>query len=229
MTEVLTITAPSDGVFGSNTLRRSTSQTSFFHQSPYHRSAPNVRSAAYSHVGYDVRLPASVPSSAATSPRLQPPDFSRVPSFVSTPSSNFSLGDDCEYEDDDILFPSYDDSASYDGLEDSEPPPSPVSSPVEETNEPAKSVVVGNLSLAGHETPQVAGDDTAIKSEPSRHVDYLSHNWREEDIWSSWRYVVVNRKVYGNGWRLENASWRTWAKSRSRLRTIPPETLNWYA
>ncbi|EWY79679.1 hypothetical protein FOYG_17165 [Fusarium oxysporum NRRL 32931] len=34
-------------------------------------------------------------------------------------------------------------------------------------------------------------DDMAISNRPSRHVDYLSHNWREEDIWSSWRYIVM--------------------------------------
>jgi hypothetical protein len=33
--------------------------------------------------------------------------------------------------------------------------------------------------------------------------------------------------VYGQKSRLENASWRTWAKSKYRLRTISPETLNW--
>lgn len=30
-----------------------------------------------------------------------------------------------------------------------------------------------------------------------------------------------------NGVRLENASWRTWAKQRGNLKTINPETLNW--
>ncbi|KAH0017125.1 hypothetical protein KCU86_g13143, partial [Aureobasidium melanogenum] len=75
-------------------------------------------------------------------------------------------------------------------------------------------------------TPTVA-DDTAIKHEPSRHVDYLSHDWREEDIWSSWRHIVSQRKVYGQRSRLENASWRTWAKSKYHLPTVSPETLNW--
>jgi hypothetical protein len=35
-----------------------------------------------------------------------------------------------------------------------------------------------------------AADDTSLEDEPSRHVDYLSHEWREDDIWPSWRYVV---------------------------------------
>jgi len=72
-----------------------------------------------------------------------------------------------------------------------------------------------------------AEDDTAVKQAPSRHVDYLSHDWKEEDIWSSWRHIVSQRKVYGEKSRLENASWRTWAKQRSRLRTVNPQNLNW--
>ncbi|KAJ6035806.1 hypothetical protein N7540_000085 [Penicillium herquei] len=72
-----------------------------------------------------------------------------------------------------------------------------------------------------------AADDTSVEDEPSRHVDYLSHDWREEDIWSSWRYVTARRNDYSNGVRLENASWRTWAKAKNNLGTISPETLNW--
>jgi hypothetical protein len=72
-----------------------------------------------------------------------------------------------------------------------------------------------------------AGDDSSILEEPERHVDYLSHNWREEDIWSSWRYVASRKSRYSNGVRLENASWRTWAKSKYKLNTVSPETLNW--
>jgi hypothetical protein len=64
---------------------------------------------------------------------------------------------------------------------------------------------------------------------PSRQVDYLSHDWTEPDIWSSWRYVRKEKAGYlQNAARLENASWRTWAKSKYKLKTITPETLNWY-
>jgi hypothetical protein len=72
-----------------------------------------------------------------------------------------------------------------------------------------------------------SADDTSIEDEPSRHVDYLSHDWKEEDIWSSWRYVTSRRNDYSNGVRLENASWRTWAKAKHNLKTISPESLNW--
>ena len=64
---------------------------------------------------------------------------------------------------------------------------------------------------------------------PSRHVDYLSHDWQEPDIWSSWRYVRKEKAGFPQiATRLENASWRTWAKSKYKLKTITPEALNWY-
>ncbi|KAJ5684845.1 uncharacterized protein N7477_001190 [Penicillium maclennaniae] len=83
----------------------------------------------------------------------------------------------------------------------------------------------GSATPRSRHTP--AADDTSVEEEPSRHVDYLSHEWREEDIWASWRYVTSRRSDYSNGVRLENASWRTWAKAKHNLGTISPETLNW--
>lgn len=71
-------------------------------------------------------------------------------------------------------------------------------------------------------------DDTWAELGPSRQVDYLSHEWRESDIWSSWRYIRRKKAWYPqNAARLENASWRTWAKSKYKLKTITPETVNW--
>jgi hypothetical protein len=83
--------------------------------------------------------------------------------------------------------------------------------------------------FADIQVPLLYADDNCMRHEPSRHVDYLSHDWKEEDIWASWRYMVGKRKVYNNAARLENASWRTWSKSKYQLKTIRPETLNWYA
>ncbi|KAL7420966.1 protein phosphatase regulator [Cryptotrichosporon argae] len=62
---------------------------------------------------------------------------------------------------------------------------------------------------------------------PSICVDYLSHDWTEEDVWASWRSMTRHKHEIANGVRLENASWRTWQKQRNKLRTISPETLNW--
>ncbi|KAJ2973407.1 hypothetical protein NQ176_g6626 [Zarea fungicola] len=80
------------------------------------------------------------------------------------------------------------------------------------------------------ETPELteyAEDDTAFATNPSRQVDYLSHNWREEDIWTSWRYVIAHRGELVSSARLENASWRTWMKVKNNLKTISPESINW--
>ena len=78
---------------------------------------------------------------------------------------------------------------------------------------------------------QRATDDTSLQPGP-RHeqIDYLSHVWtHEEDVWRSWRSMTKSKAHVANGLRLENASWRTWWKQRNGLKTISPETLNWYA
>ncbi|EXJ88443.1 hypothetical protein A1O1_05373 [Capronia coronata CBS 617.96] len=83
--------------------------------------------------------------------------------------------------------------------------------------------VVEDPSLSEKKTQ----DDQAIEPEPTRHVDYLSHEWKEEDIWLSWSYVTHRRGGLTNGTRLENASWRSWTKTKNQLKTVSPETLNW--
>ncbi|OAX39612.1 hypothetical protein K503DRAFT_799510 [Rhizopogon vinicolor AM-OR11-026] len=70
-------------------------------------------------------------------------------------------------------------------------------------------------------------DDTAVSDLPRGQVDYLSHEWREEDVWRSWRNMTRLKNEIANGIRLENASWRTWWKQRNNLSTVSPETLNW--
>lgn len=72
-------------------------------------------------------------------------------------------------------------------------------------------------------------DDSALSDLPRGQVDYLSHEWREEDVWRSWRNMTRLKNEIANGVRLENASWRTWWKQRNGLKTVTPETLNWYA
>ncbi|GCE99707.1 hypothetical protein ZYGM_002548 [Zygosaccharomyces mellis] len=75
-------------------------------------------------------------------------------------------------------------------------------------------------------------DDNDLMREPERHVDYLSHEWNESDISNSWKYIILKKKKKSsvdqvNAARLENASWRTWAKARNQLRTVSPEIVNW--
>ncbi|KAF8075135.1 hypothetical protein FPV67DRAFT_616629 [Lyophyllum atratum] len=70
-------------------------------------------------------------------------------------------------------------------------------------------------------------DDSSVSTLPRGQVDYLSHNWEEEDVWRSWRNMTRQKNEIANGIRLENASWRTWWKQRNGLGTVTPETLNW--
>lgn len=76
---------------------------------------------------------------------------------------------------------------------------------------------------------QHAPDDSSVQTRlPSIAVDYLSHDWKEDDVWASWKAMTKHKSELANGVRLENASWRTWAKQRGKLKTISPETLNWW-
>ncbi|KAI9701899.1 MAG: hypothetical protein M1836_001243 [Candelina mexicana] len=229
MTEVLAVSTQSEGssYFPTSPLRRSaSSQTSFLIGNPssYKRSASKP---TYTHTDFENRIPGSVQSSAPSSPPVSHADFSNSSAYSSTSASSLSF--DSTYDDDEedqIVFPSYDDVGYY---EDVESPPSPrVHTP--KPTMPSTINASKNTSALRPELPEptiVAEDDTAVRNEPSRHVDYLSHDWKEEDIWYSWRHIVSKRKVYGNSARLENASWRTWTKSMYRLKTISPETLNW--
>ncbi|BGP16040.1 hypothetical protein JCM10213_006824 [Rhodosporidiobolus nylandii] len=71
-------------------------------------------------------------------------------------------------------------------------------------------------------------DDSEVTTRlPSICVDYLSHDWAEDDVWTSWKAMTRHKAEIANGVRLENASWRTWAKQRGNLKTVSPETLNW--
>ncbi|CEL62009.1 putative protein C227,15 OS=Schizosaccharomyces pombe (strain 972 / ATCC 24843) GN=SPAC227.15 PE=4 SV=1 [Rhizoctonia solani AG-1 IB] len=91
---------------------------------------------------------------------------------------------------------------------------------------PGSSVTISaSLSALAHQP--VADDAHVVSNLPRVCVDYLSHNWQEEDVWKSWRSMTRHKHEIANGVRLENASWRTWWKQRNKLRTVSPETLNW--
>ena len=233
MAEVLFLPLQPEGAshFGSSPLRRSSSQPSFFLSNPQsYPQSPSVprstASTASTTANYDARFSASVPSSAPSSPRLPNTDFSEYPSYASTPSSSI-LEEECDFDEDDILFPSYNDKETESNSEDSDVYPDEVPDTSTMSTPSPKESQKDLSHLEVTELPITAGDDLAVRVEPSRHVDYLSHNWKEEDIWSSWRHIVAKRRVYGNSSRLENASWRTWAKSKNRLKTISPDALNW--
>ncbi|KAK3816593.1 MAG: hypothetical protein J3Q66DRAFT_342919 [Benniella sp.] len=63
---------------------------------------------------------------------------------------------------------------------------------------------------------------------PAFAIDYLGSNWNnEDDIAASWKFMTKQKNDLINGLRLENASWRNWAKQRHNLKTVNPRTLNW--
>ncbi|KAL9024557.1 MAG: hypothetical protein Q9196_006437 [Gyalolechia fulgens] len=234
MAQVLSFPSQPDGAphFGSSSLQHSSSHsTLLLHTSTVYAGSSNNPKSGYSHLGYDSRPSNSLPSSAPSSPRPSQPQFSNQPSYTSTPSSSLSLDEECSFDNEDIHFPSYGDEAYIVPSIAAKPLNSPGASSSEAPT-PSDAVLSSGPSPLKTESTKTgasgpAGDDMDLKEEPTRHVDYLSHNWREEDIWSSWRHIVARRKSYSNSTRLENASWRTWAKSKYRLKTVSPETLNW--
>lgn len=212
--------------FAGGGLRRSRSQTQFVN--------PDFASSSKLADSYDTASKSSSesdPSSAPSSPRTSHGESTDA-SYSSTPASNLSIASDLdealpivETPEDHFGLPPYSDSKIFtqsgfdvDGLEAGDISIDPVQEEdsSEDTSRPDTP-----------ECPEHAEDDTAVSSRPSRQVDYLSHDWREEDIWTSWRYIVTRRGEFSNSARLENASWRTWMKAKNNLKTISPESLNW--
>lgn len=208
--------------FSSSPLRRSHSQSNFISRTSY----TSLPSRSKSSTAFHTRTSPSHSSNSSneSSPRTLHAD-SAAPSFSSTPASSLSLND--QDDDADLVFPPYDQAAYYEQVEDLEAPASPRTGD-SYTVSPTSNSTSTNVSRPVSPDPiGHAEDDTAVRTPVSRHVDYLSHNWKEEDIWSSWKHIVSKRKAYQNSARLENASWRTWAKSRNNLKTVSPEALNW--
>jgi hypothetical protein len=226
-----------DRYFGSSTLRRSHSQPKFLSRSASFHTVANARSMNDSYSRSIKPYPDSAPSSAPSSPAAIIPVESTDISSVSTPASNVSLStvSDCDdtihlsiHPDDHFVPPDYPDTSFFESAEDLEPAATSVAGdalsvpPTDADDSPAPILHPGTPEVAEH-----AEDDSAVKAHPTRHVDYLSHEWTEEEIWSSWRYIVSQKGEYPNSARLENASWRQWLKAKYNLRTVSPETLNW--
>ncbi|KAH7270360.1 uncharacterized protein BKA55DRAFT_497875 [Fusarium redolens] len=244
----MAVVLPSDdnGYFAGSGLRRSHSHSNFISSSTSPFSTSSHLSDHYKPASKSYAESNS--SSAPSSPRTVHADSVDL-SYASTPATNLSIASDyddniglAESPEDHFMFPSFAQEKFYvhpeirpefhhdDNLE---PPPSPRTgdsytvSPAEHENSEEVSDDTSRPETPEHEKSEHAEDDTAVSSRPSRQVDYLSHEWREEDIWSSWRYVVTRRGEFPNSARLENASWRTWMKAKNNLKTISPESLNW--
>ncbi|KAL4915437.1 hypothetical protein BDW62DRAFT_212686 [Aspergillus aurantiobrunneus] len=155
---------------------------------------------------YPSPITSSAASSSPSSPSLTP---IAAQNFPPTPAGSISSNEPGD-QDNELLLPWYDCAFFPEG---SRTPLDPFVNPS------------ADLPRSAPQIP--AADDSSVEEEPSRHVDYLSHEWREEDIWTSWRYVVARREVYEDSVRLENAAWRTWTKLKHKLGTISPDALNW--
>lgn len=226
---VVLSSAEENSYFSSSPLRRSHSQPKFgTKRSGFQTSASASRiSDLYNNQPRET-FGESIASSSPPSSVAIHPESSDM-SYASTPSSNFSVASDCS-EVDHLESVTAAQAIShhygggyFDHVEDSESPSPHNGNTSSNENETS-------TTASRPDSPELidrATDDIAIRVQPSRHVDYLSHNWREEDIWSSWKLIVSRRGDYANAARLENASWRTWMKSKNKLSTVSPETLNW--
>ncbi|KAF2707801.1 hypothetical protein K504DRAFT_383483 [Pleomassaria siparia CBS 279.74] len=213
MAEVLSLQLPDGSPFSHSPLRSSASHTSFFDSNAHF--APSKHS--YSHT--DLHS-GSLSSSQSSS-------YQSTPSSSLSSETRFDTSSDEGDDDEGLSFPSY--GAAKPSLRRDVIHNQP-SSPIHITRPPPSPTEIAAPPEPPVSTPDpllMSEDDTAVRMEPSQHVDYLSYEWKEEDIWSSWRHIVEHRKVYGERSRLENASWRTWAKSQFKLKTVSPETLNW--
>lgn len=246
MAQVLT-PSPNDTPFGSQSLSRTTSQNSLVLRqanpttsistqvATFHTASTNSTTGREAQSPDDSRPAASIPSSAPSSPRPLHRDYaSSSHSLLSTPTSSLSLDEQYppfpEKEIEGLSLSDHDTETldSSPGVERSKAVP--MDNATWERDDEMTGVSLDEMPevpLKPNRSFISMGDDTAIKKEPARHVDYLSHSWREEDIWCSWRHIVRSRGALDNGERLENASWRTWAKTQQRLKTVSPDKLNW--
>jgi Fungal protein of unknown function (DUF1752) len=221
MTEVLS--APRDGTsyFPSSSLRHSSPHRipSLNTSNPYIQSPPIKPSFHHFGYSYEKLDSTSAPSSVPSPPQLAHKTFPGRTSYTSALASSLSL--DSKESDGEIDFSSLQKSGSLYQVEEV---PEPAPKADEHDAKPTTTAIPGDEASQNDKKPK---DDQAIERAPARHVDYLAHEWKLEDIWSSWRYVVARRKAYSNSVRLENASWRMWAKAKDNLRTVSPESINW--
>ncbi|KAH8689205.1 hypothetical protein BGW36DRAFT_402204 [Talaromyces proteolyticus] len=170
---------------------------------------------------YEAEYPSSPPSTSSSFSSSPVFRASSTPPIYTPTLSSLSLNGTSDKEEDDLALPAFDADA------DSTPQSNPEPVISGNANSDAVDPLQSHPKYPGASLYKTSSDDSSIEEEPDRHVDYLSHEWREEDIWASWRYVVSRKDRYSNGVRLENASWRTWAKSKYELQTVLPESLNW--
>lgn len=206
MTTLLQVPVHGADPFNKNSINQSSYPISYETPLPSYQSPQSTYSSSHSGGSSP-----NIPSPVATRPKTPLPSYVRHPSldYYATPPSEDYFDDD----DDDMAFPSFNNVPDL-----PTPAPSEPCDP-EPSNDSTESY--------DQDLPTKVNDDQAVQVEPTQHVDYLAHEWREEDIWASWSYVSKRRGVINNHTRLENASWRQWMKTKNDLKTVSPESLNW--
>jgi hypothetical protein len=193
-------------------------ESNYFLSSPLHRSQSQPKLIEY---------PTSIsPTNPASSSAPSPPRTLYANSNAPLYTSTYANQEDQD-DKDHIAFLSDHDIGYYGQIKDLDPLASPRIGASYTVSLTSNSI---STNVSRQESPdpvEHAVDDTSVRTHPLRHVDYLSYSWKEEDIWSSWKYIVSQRKAYDNSARLENASWRTWTKVKNKLKTVSPESLNW--
>ncbi|EFW22252.1 hypothetical protein D8B26_001033 [Coccidioides posadasii str. Silveira] len=194
---------------------------------PYHHSTSQLCPHAGGHSQKSHLRPVGRMNSLSYCPTRKAwiPNAYSVPSQVSisgvySPSTSSLLEYEPELRDNELVFPDYDPSPDT-NTDDAQPRKSTSDS------KPTSVRDDDDLSSDISEEPRTAGDDSCVERRPTRQVDYLTHDWKDEEIWGSWKYMKRNGGSFRTGQRLENAAWRSWTKSFYRLRTITPESLNW--
>ncbi|KAL5320407.1 hypothetical protein ACEPPN_011208 [Leptodophora sp. 'Broadleaf-Isolate-01'] len=164
-------------------------------------------------------------------------------------SFTFKSFRDSEKKDSPIDFPSYegiesDPASSYEGIDiglGGIETATPIVGEIAFSEPPTTPKKVDAIPTFERPTVPETRDCAALCLQPCGNVNYLLHQWREDDVSASWKHLVTKRKTWGDiseldhsSWkrhntvaRLENASWRTWSKLRFGLRTVNPKTINW--
>ncbi|KAI5288197.1 hypothetical protein KEM54_005397 [Ascosphaera aggregata] len=178
-------------------------------------------------------------SGALWSTRPPAGGLANTSSSLRNSSSRDYVGDENLFDDND-LFPSFD--AGYlngDQLTNFSSTPSSIHGCSSSSSSPSSSSQQKDQPLVATRKPLqifksgldehvlVTRDDTTIEDEPTHHVDYLTHPWTEEDIWSTWQYVLSKKSTLTAAARLQNASWRCWGKCKNGGLTVPAEKIDW--
>ena len=75
-----------------------------------------------------------------------------------------------------------------------------------------------------------AEDDISLhtSSQPAHCVDYLAHEWKTDDLWTSYKHVHSHRDGIRASKRLENALWRVWWRDSHSIQRLDPEVIHWF-